>query len=407
MRILIHDFAGYSFPAQLSRELATLGHEVTYAYSTGLPGPKGCLTRSLGDSERLRFSPIALSRHFKKYSSVRRLVTHRQYARDLSCLIMQEQPDVVLSGNTPIDIQAELLLYCKRRKIGFVHWVQDVYCQAVEFFVRKKLPILARPVSFPFRFLERMVASHSDATLVISPDFRDLLITWGVPRDRIIVRENWAPLDEIKLPPRRNPWNQALNLGNLPVLLYAGTLGFKHRPDLIYELASRLRNECKVVVVSEGYGRDYLEGLPRLDNLILLGFQPYEQFPEVLASADVLVATLETAAGQFAVPSKVLSYLSACRPILLAGPKENLSASIVERSGSGFVVDPDDTLSWIAAARRLVSDPALRASLASSARRYAESTFNIRKIGLEFEQIFYSANHRGPARRPLVSAASA
>ena len=40
----------------------------------------------------------------------------------------------------------------------------------------------------------------------------------------------------------------------------------------------------------------------------------------MLASADVLVALLETDAGAFSVPSKVLTSLSAGRPILAAIP---------------------------------------------------------------------------------------
>ena len=85
----------------------------------------------------------------------------------------------------------------------------------------------------------------------------------------------------------------------------------KHRPDLLYALAQSLDASCKVVVITEGIGREYLEKQPKLSNLLLMDFQPYHEMPQVLASADVLVATLEPTAGEFAVPSKILSYLCA------------------------------------------------------------------------------------------------
>lgn len=391
MRLLIHDFAGYSFPAQLSRELASKGHEVVYVYSSGLPGPKGRLLRSNSDSERFRLHPIPLSRHFRKYSIVKRFITHRKYARKLKNLISRERPDAVLSGDTPIDIQAELVMHCRQRRVAFVHWVQDVYCHALEFFLRKKFPLLAMPLSVPFRLIEKVVAKQSDSVVVISSAFRNLLVNWGVPECKIAIRENWGPLDELRQVPRHNSWNRELKLEGLPIILYSGTLGYKHRPDLIYSLASAMKDECRIVVVSEGVGREYLERMPPLENLLLLNFQPYDRLPEVLATADALIATLETDAGQFAVPSKILTYLCAGRPLLFAGPKENLSASIIERSGAGLVVDPDDTQAWIEAARKLITNASYRAKLASNARQYAEEVFDIRKIANEFEQILAAA----------------
>jgi glycosyltransferase involved in cell wall biosynthesis len=191
--------------------------------------------------------------------------------------------------------------------------------------------------------------------------------------------------------PRNNKWSQTAGLGDKPVFLYSGTLGLKHRPDLLYSLAKQLGPRCTVLVISEGVGRNYLDKQPPLSNLLTMNFQPYDRLPEVLASADVLVATLEPEAGQFAVPSKVLTYLSARRPVLLAGPQDHLSASIVQRSKAGLVVDPADNESWIKAAQRLLADSGFRESLASNAEAYASSSFDIGSIANRFEVILHGA----------------
>jgi colanic acid biosynthesis glycosyl transferase WcaI len=381
MRYLIHDFAGHPFQVQLSRELAALGHQVTHVYPAGLPGPKGRLEKAADDPSGLEIRPIQLSGRFKKYSARLRFVAHRKYSNDLKRLIRARRPDVVLSGNTPIDVQAELLFHCRLHGVGFIHWVQDVYCQALEFVLRSKAGSLGALAARPFRFLEKAVAKGSGATVVISPSFRELLVKWGVDASRVSVRENWAPLDEVKPLPRDNSWAQALGLGNEPRLIYSGTLGLKHRPELLYELARELEGLAQVIVVSEGVGRTYLEHQPRLSNLTLLDFQPYECISEVLASADVLLATLESDAGQFAVPSKILSYLCAGRALLLAGPRENLAASVVERSGGGIVVTPNDSSELISAAKKLISQPDYRMRLGENARHYASQEFDIVKIG--------------------------
>lgn len=391
MHILIHDFAGHAFQIQLSRELAQRGHHVTHVYPIGLQGPKGRLKRSDSDSSRLEILGVPLSAGFRKYSAWRRFSAQRKYAGDLSRIVSAGRFDVVMSGNTPIDVQAQLLWHCRRKGVAFVHWVQDVYCHALEFFLRRKFGLLAGPLAFPFHKLERSVVNGADASIVIATAFATMLRDWGAPSEKISVVENWSPLDEVQPLPRANQWSARHGLDGLKVFLYSGTLGMKHRPDLLYRLAESLDHTCRLVVVSEGIGRDYLRGMRPLPTLQLLDFQPYEEISQMLASADVLVATLESDAGQFAVPSKILTYLCAGRPLLLAAPKVNLAASVLERSGAGFAVDPDRPEQWVAAAARLATHAALRSSLGANGRRYSETHFQISRIAAQFEGILAGA----------------
>jgi colanic acid biosynthesis glycosyl transferase WcaI len=403
MRVFLHDFAGHPFQAQLSRELAAKGHEVAHAYSADIPGPKGRLAKAETDPKLLEFRPLRFASSKSKYSPLHRLIAHRTYAADLRAFIRDYEPDVVVSGNTPIDVQAELLRYCRKNHVGFVHWVQDVYCEALQFFLRRKLGWIAQPLAHPFRKLELWVARNSSAAVVIAPAFRDLFVKWDVAADLISVIENWAPLEEVPLFPRSNCWSNRYGLTGKTVFLYSGTLGLKHRPELLYGLAQSLDDNCKVVVITEGIGREYLERMPKLENLLIMNFQPYEELPQVLATADVLVATLEPDAGHFAVPSKILTYLCAGRPILLAAPKGNLGTSVVERSGAGLVVDGDDRNSWLQTAQRLVSDPVLRITLGGNARQYAEKTFDITRIASAFEEILLRVRSLKPVSESVQS----
>lgn len=402
MRILIHDFAGHPFQVQLSRELARRGHVVMHTFPLGLPGPKGRLDKSLDDPDRFSIHPIPLSATFSKYSPLKRLISQRRYSRDLKALIRSESPDVVLSGNTPIDIQAELSWQCRRLGIGFVHWVQDVYYHAIHFFFRKKVGAFATLLSLPFEQLEKWVARNSGGVVVISPSFGEIMEKWGVLGNKISVFENWAPLDEVTNLERNNDWSAAHGLNEKTVFLYSGSMGLKHRPDLLYKMAERLDDSCKVVVVTEGVGRAYLESQPRRENLLLLDFQPYDKLPSVLATADVLVATLEPNAGVFAVPSKILAYLCAGRPVMLSAPESNLAARVIKRSSAGMVVDPADLTAWIDTAALLASDPELRVQLGKNARSYAEKAFDIETIAAAFEKKLAEVSLQIPGRVPVL-----
>ena len=140
------------------------------------------------------------------------------------------------------------------------------------------------------------------------------------------------------------------------VLLYAGTLGLKHRPELLFALAEAFDDDpcVRVVVVSEGVGADWLRSKSS-PGLELLPFQPYEDLPDMLASADVLLVLLEPEAGAYSVPSKVLTYHCAGRPILGAMPSSNLASSIIRTNDSGVVVDPSDIDAFVESARGIWS----------------------------------------------------
>jgi glycosyltransferase involved in cell wall biosynthesis len=105
----------------------------------------------------------------------------------------------------------------------------------------------------------------------------------------------------------------------------------------------------------------------------------------------VLVVILEPDAGVFSVPSKVLSYHCAGRPMLASIPADNLAARIVRDRTSGLVVRPNDRVAWIASADALVDDRELRDRLAANARRYAEATFDIDAIADRFEDVLCDA----------------
>ncbi|NIV28399.1 MAG: hypothetical protein GWN58_02455 [Anaerolineae bacterium] len=120
-------------------------------------------------------------------------------------------------------------------------------------------------------------------------------------------------------------------------------------------------------------------------NFDLMPFQPMSQYPQVMGTGDV--AILEESTGQFSVPSKVLSYLCAQRPILMAAPADNPTSRMVTEAEAGLVVGPRDKSAFLQAARTLKSDDDLRAELASNGRELAERAFNPSAIADRFERL--------------------
>jgi colanic acid biosynthesis glycosyl transferase WcaI len=391
VRIVVHDYVGYSFPAQLARALAGRGHEVVHLHCRSFVAGKGDLERNDGDPSGLIFESVAVEGEFAKYDVPRRIAHERATGRELAARIAAFRPDAVLSANTPLIVQRALLRASHATGARFVFWQQDVISAAAR-------RVAGSMAGWAAGLLERRLLRRSDAVVVISEDFLPLLRRWGVEDSRVSVIENWAPLDELPVVPRSNAWSSEQGLDGRFVLLYSGTLGFKHDPSLLLELARWAGGrDAVVVVVSKGPGADWLaEHGAGETALRLLPYQPYERLPEVLGSADVLVALLEPDAAGFSVPSKVLTYLCAGRPLLVSVGRDNLAARVVERSGGGVVVPPSDGAALVAAAEALLADAGRRDALGGQARAYAEATFGLEAIVERFEEVLSAGGAPAP-----------
>lgn len=392
-RVLVHDFSGHPFQVQLSRELARRGFPTWHLYCADVVGARGNLTLTKEDPPWLHIEGVSIGGPMERYRFVRRFLHERRYGRRLIDAVDAIQPDVVICSNTPLDTLFLFKPWCDRARVPFVFWLQDVLGLAANTVLSRRLGPPGRLVGAWHMLRERALLRGSDHVVPISDDFLDVLHRWGVPRERITVIENWAPLDEMPAEARDNPWARQHDLVGRPVALYSGALGLKHNPGLLLELAKRLEEEgqgARLVVISEGYGADWLTEQQRqlaLDCLVLLPFQPFDRLPQVLASGDVVLAMLEPGAGAFCVPSKVLSYMCVGRPVVLAADAGNLASKLVERHGTGRVVGPDDAQGFARAVTALLRDGAERARMGARARSFAERTFDIRRIGDRFQRI--------------------
>jgi putative colanic acid biosynthesis glycosyltransferase WcaI len=391
MRIFLHDYGGYAFTLQLADTLAGRGHEVCYAYSETTQFVQRCDTSQV--DARLKVMGIRLSSPFKKYSFVQRRNAEIEHGRLVAHEIQAFRPDVVISANTPLDTQAKILKASKKVNAKFLFWFQDAIGLATRRALSAKLGLAGNLIGAYYEAKERSIARASDHLILISDDFSSLMQTWGIGDGRFSAIPNWAPLSEISMQLKHNPWAVENGLSDKFCYLYTGILGLKHDPEIFIKLALNLQehDNVRIVVVSEGGGAEWLltqKSRLRLDSLIILPFQPTQVYDQVLGAADVLVSILKEDAGAYSVPSKVLSYLCAGRPILLSVPLENAAAKMVLESQAGLVAAPANDEGFLHNARLLYGNHELRSSSGKSGRSFAENEFDIERIADKFEAVF-------------------
>lgn len=399
MRILVNDFSGHPFQLQLSRAFAAEGHEVEHVYFAANNTPKGAVTRLPGDPGNFTIRGLAINCAFRKHSLLKRRQADIAYGKTVAARVVAFRPDAVISSNMPVDGQSVLLQAARENSARFVFWLQDVYCTAIEFVLRKKGIPFAWLAAAYYRHLEKDLLRRSDAVVCIAPEFLKTVTEWGVAHNRTFVIENWAALNEVQPSSKDNRWSRQFGFNDKFCFMYSGTLGMKHNPELLLKLARLFegRLDVAIVVIADGAGADWLkqqQQFLRTKSLRILPFQPYQRLSEVLGTADVLISILDSECGAFAVPSKTLTYLCAGRPLLVAAPRENLASKLVIRANAGVVIPPNDPDVFVSTARKLMDDREGRRQFGLHARRYAERTFEIDHIRDQFMDVLARAGCR-------------
>ena len=389
IRIVICDYSGHPFQIELSRCLASRGHHVLHIHFAEFQTPKGAITVQPGDAPTFAVEGVSLGQPFDKDRFLRRRFQEVRIGKKLAARALAFRPDIVIGCNMPLDAQWELQRACARTGARFVFWLQDVYSAAIRHYLGERMGPLGQAVGRYYQYIEGKLLRSSDAVVAISETFIPPLLEWRVPPERIAVIPNWAPLSQIHLVDKNNAWARQHGLQDETVALYTGTLGLKHNPAVLLDLA-RAAGGLRVVVVSEGRAASWLAeqaASHRIGNLTVLPFQPMELYPQLLGTGDIVLAFLGTEAASFSVPSKILSYLAAGRPVVAAMAGDNDAARIITDAGAGCVTMPGDNPAFVGQVLRLADDPAARAAMGGKGRAFAEANFAIAPITDRFEAL--------------------
>jgi hypothetical protein len=157
------------------------------------------------------------------------------------------------------------------------------------------------------------------------------------------------------------------------LVTFAGTLGIAQALPSVLDAARLTADDIDWALLGNGPMRERLvlgARKRRLKNLHLHPQVPIEEVPPLLAASDVLLVTL-AAHPTFAdfIPSKLIDFMAAGRPVLLSAAGE--SVRLLEDAGGGIAVAPEDPQALADAARWLVAHPEEAAAMAAHGRAFA------------------------------------
>ena len=386
IKIIIHDYAGHPFQFELSKQLSNKFIVYHFYYQNDY-GPKADFKND--NNDRLNIKGIGKTISYNKNKFIDRFFKDIEYGKELSRHISEIKPDVVISGNCPTLAQEYIIKSCQKNNSKCIIWVQDFYSHAVKLLLKKKLSFFSFPISFLFEYLEKKQLQKANSLIIISNDWEQKLLSWNINNEKIKYIPNWGDIKNIEYLEKKPSSFLDENFLDKDKfrIIYTGTLALKHNPQIITDIAAKNKN-IEVVVIGAGTGFQKLDKMKYIpSNIKLLPLQPFEKMNHILNSADALLAILNEEASKFSVPSKILNYLCAGKPIILSAPKDNLSTKIINESKSGKSFEPNDLDGINNFLKILLSDKDLKNKYSLNAREYAVKNFNIKKISAQFENL--------------------
>ena len=317
----------------------------------------------------------------------------------LCCGVRGGRADAVIAMSPPLTNGPIGWLMRLARRAPLVFNIQDVFPDAaIETGAITNATVIAAA-----RRLERFAYRRSDAITVLSDDLRDNVVAKLPARlaDRVHVIPNFVLTDEIRPLARSTRYRHELGIGDEPVVLYAGNVGFSQSLDLIVAAAQALP-DVTFLVNGEGSAKaDLVETARGLANVRFAPYQPASRLPEVLATGDIHVVPLRAGLGRVSVPSKTYSILAAGRPVLAAIDPGTEVPRLLAASGGGVAVPPDDPEAFIAALRDLVADPEGAAEMGRQGRAWVERSASPAAVAGEYERLIVELLARRSPRQGI------
>jgi colanic acid biosynthesis glycosyl transferase WcaI len=174
------------------------------------------------------------------------------------------------------------------------------------------------------------------------------------------------------------------------VVLYTGNMGVKQGLGVILSAAqlSQDRPEILYLFAGDGAVRTDTESRAvelRLGNVKFLPVQPREQLFQMLAAADVCLITQQRTVADIVFPSRTATFMAAGCPVVASVNPGSEVASILERSGAGLVVAPEEPLPLFEAIASLRSDARRRNEMGEKGRLFAREHWDEKMVLSEME----------------------
>lgn len=236
-----------------------------------------------------------------------------------------------------------------------------------------------------FRFLEKVVLSRVDAIIVPSINYSEMLVRYGVEKNKVYVIPYYVEDDFFKQPIKHD-------VNDIFTVCYVGSFQLYHDLSSLisaFKIVSQTNPEVKLVMIGDGALRPEIEEKvveEKLENKIkFLGRFPHSSIPSLLSRMDSYIYLARTTG----MSTSLLEAAAAGKPIITLRKKADKSLIQFFRHGKEIYMVNSLSPEEIAEAITLFcTDSELRGSLAEGARKIALKYFNREATLSKLDELF-------------------
>lgn len=399
MRILyLHQyFNSASMPGstrsyELARRLVSRGHEVHMVSAWREPMDDKDWLTTCEDGIVVHWLPVPYS---NSMGYGQRIIAFFRFAFHAARKSSSLPADVVFATSTPLTIALPGAYAAWRQRVPMVLEVRDLWPE-----IPIAIGALRNPVTRRLGKILEQFAYHNAARIItLSPGMRDGIKECGYPPERITVVPNGVDLrlffpDKARAARTRQGYPE---LGEGPIILYAGTVGKVNGLEYMVRLAAESSHMCpafRFVMIGAGGEWRLVETLARElgvlnKNVFMYPTMPKSQLADIFAAAAVTTSfVIDLPELEANSANKFFEGLAAGVPMLLN--YGGWQAQLLAETKSGMRLSRD-----IHAASRqlnmLISDQQLCRRMGQNARRLAEERFSYDYLAGLLEDVLNSA----------------
>jgi glycosyltransferase involved in cell wall biosynthesis len=383
--------------SDLADRLAALGHEVTVL--TALPNyPQGEIFkeyrgRFIVNEERDNIRVVRtwlFATRSKRF--VPKIANYLSFAMlsGIVGLSAVKRVDIVFVESPPIFLAISGLFLAKMKRAKFSLNISDLWPESAV-----ALGILRNPRLIRWsEWLETALYRRADLVTGQTQGIIDGVRKRWPAGPRALLTNGMAPEFLLKIEAARSARQQIreeLGFGDKLIVAYTGVHGFSQGLETIVRAAELLAGNKDIEFIfwgdgPEKRGLEVMAGAKHLSNVHFYPSQPSARMPEILVSVDIAIVPLKrTDLFKGALPSKLFEALGSGVPVIAA--VEGEAKKLVELSGGGIAIEPENAEGMAEAIVRLSLDEKLRQQLSVNGRNYIVKHYNRKNIAERFEKL--------------------
>jgi colanic acid biosynthesis glycosyl transferase WcaI len=387
---------------QISEHLVSRGHSVTVVcpfpnrpHGEIYPGYKR-RWMSVSSEKGVRVIRVMTWLIGRKRTFINRFLENVSFGLTSSLKVLGNRPDLIFLETWPIFAQVPVMSCAKLFNIPVINYIKDIYPEAA---IAGGIISPDSLVSKILKYTDTAICKNSWQNIVISNTMYDYYIkSRGVDSSKMRIFWDWLDLSFIHPVQAGSAWRREVGLNESDfVCMFSGTMGHASGVDILVDTAGLLREykKIKIVCIGEGVLKEHIiseKARRKLDNLLVLPFQPRERICEVQASSDVLLLTASPAMGTSSVPSKFITYIAVGKPVICGAGQDSDLSQIVNSKKIGISVLPGSAELMANAIRQMMEmDAQGRLEMGQRARAVALEKYSIETAMKELTMLINEA----------------